>query len=62
MMQFDINYGHQGYNPGGHNVVFLNVSINKKLVFISDVSTFNKVGFAWMHYALRLESFTTYPM
>jgi len=33
-----------------------------KAVFISDFATFKKVGFTWMHYALRLESFTTYPM
>jgi hypothetical protein len=26
--------GHQGSNPGGHSSVFLNVSINKKPVFL----------------------------
>jgi len=29
--------GHQGSSPGGHNFVFLNVSINKKPFFFSEV-------------------------
>jgi hypothetical protein len=37
MMQFDIYYGHQGLNPGGHSFVFLNVAINKKPLFFSEV-------------------------
>jgi hypothetical protein len=32
--------GHQGLNPGGHNFVFLNVSIKKKPFFVSQVVTF----------------------
>jgi hypothetical protein len=34
--------GHQELNPGGHSFVFLNVSINKKPVFFSEVVTFKK--------------------
>ena len=29
--------GRQGTNPGGHSFVFLNVSINNKLIFFSEV-------------------------
>ena len=29
--------GCQGTNPGGHSFVFLNVSINNKLIFFSEV-------------------------
>jgi len=29
--------GHQGSNPGGRNFVVLNVSLNKKLFFVSEV-------------------------
>jgi hypothetical protein len=34
--------GHQGLNPGGHNFVFLNVSINKKPIFFSEVVIYEK--------------------
>jgi len=34
--------GHQGSNPGGHSFSFLNISINKKPVFFSEVVTNKK--------------------
>jgi hypothetical protein len=34
--------GHQGSNPGGHSFVFLNVSINKKPIFFSEVVNYKK--------------------
>ena len=34
--------GHRGTNPGGQNFAFLNVSINEKPFFASEVVTFNK--------------------
>jgi hypothetical protein len=39
-----IRKGHQGKNPGGHSFVFLNVSINNKPVFVSEVVTFKKLA------------------
>jgi len=35
--------GHQGSNLGGHSFVFLNVSINKKPFFFSEVVNFNNI-------------------
>jgi len=34
--------GHQGSNPGGHSFNFLNVSIDKKPFFFSEVVTYKK--------------------
>jgi hypothetical protein len=34
--------GHQGSNPGGHSFVFLNISINKKPFYLSQVVTYEK--------------------
>jgi hypothetical protein len=33
-------FRHMGSNPGGHCFVFLNVSINKKPFFVSEVVTY----------------------
>jgi hypothetical protein len=35
--------GHQGLNPGGHCFSFLNTSINKNSIFLSQVVIFGKV-------------------
>jgi hypothetical protein len=35
--------GHQGSNPGGHSIDFLNVSINNKPVFFSEVVSFKNL-------------------
>jgi hypothetical protein len=37
------NKGHQGSNPGGHYFFFLNVSINKKPFFFSEVVIYETV-------------------
>jgi hypothetical protein len=34
--------GHQGSSPGGHSFVFLDISINEKPLFFSEVVTYRK--------------------
>ena len=40
----NIKKGHQGIDPGGHRFVVLNVPINKKLLFVSEVMIYKNIA------------------
>jgi hypothetical protein len=52
-----LSKGHQGTNPGGHHFVFLNVSINKKPFFFSEVVTFKVAQFGGNRGSFDLNSY-----